>query len=285
MKPDFAILQLQTDLLALGFDPKGLDGLMGKNTRAAMKAFAKREGLDPTNPGFYGRVHEEATELAQLIPESFDDDTDDDTPSDEAATPASGAEVETVAPVIYRVKGKLSNRKAETRNLTKKQQVQLHITDYWPEESCVAMKTNLYVSEKAVYEVHPPSAVIIKNYSDLYHVEVAGVTKERRVVTEKGVTYTRRVMIWTPEREALLEMAMVYAVESFRALGVEPEFVTHRQTYKQRKIDPEIEIAQAAWRIAKKHGFKLNYDWVRGSGTSAAKWYPTGEGALQGTHG
>jgi peptidoglycan hydrolase-like protein with peptidoglycan-binding domain len=280
VKPDFAILQLQTDLLALGFDPKGLDGRMGDNTRAAMKAFAKREGLDPTNPGFYARVHEEATEAAQLIPASFDDDTDDGPSGDEVAPPACGAEVGTVAPVIYRVKGKLSNRKPDARDLTKKQRVQLHITDYWPGENCVGMKTNLYVSEKAVYEVHPLSAVIVKNYSDLYHIEVAGVTKERRVVVEKGVTYSRRVMIWTPEREALLEMAMVYTVESFRAAGVEPEFCTHRQTYKKRAIDPEIEIAQAAYRIAARHGFRLDYEWTRGSGQSAEKWYPAGAGRL-----
>jgi len=276
------ILTLQQDLKALGFDPGPLDGLMGKRTRAAMKAFAQREGLDPTNPLFYERVHEEATESEQEIPASFDEDTDGDgIPDHEDALPAVPRTIDTVAPIIHRVKGKLSNRKPDPRDLTKRQRCQIHITDYWAKESCVSMKTNLYVSTKAAYEVHPIGAVIIKNYSDLYHIEVEGVTKERRVVVEKGRTYTRPVMVWTEEREEILEMAVVYTAELFRAQGIEIEFITHRQTYK-RPIDPEIEIAQALYRICAKHGLWCNFDYVRGSGQSAALWYPAGCGALRG---
>lgn len=276
------IRQLQADLKQLGYDPGPIDGLMGKRTRAAMRLFAAAEGLDPTNPGFAARVHEEATEQELPIPESFDEDTDGDgIPDHEDALPAVPRTVDTVAPIIHRVKGKLSNRKNETRNYKKRQRCQVHITDYWAKESCVGMKTNLYVSTRAVYEVHPVDACIIKNYADLYHIEVEGVTEERRVVTEKGRTYTRPVMVWDEEREALLEMAVVYTVESFRAKGVEIEFITHRQTYT-RPIDPEIEIAQALYRICAKHGFKLDFDYVRGSGQSAALWYPAGCGRLVG---
>lgn len=249
------ILTLQQDLKALGFDPGPLDGLMGKRTKAAMRLFAQREGLEPTNPFFYDRVHEEATENEQEIPASFDEDTDGDgIPDHEDALPAVPRTIDTVAPVIHRVKGKLSSRKPDPRDLTKRQRCEVHITDYYAKESCVSMKTNLYVSTKAVYEVHPISAVIIKNYSDLYHIEVEGVTKERRVVIEKGRTYTRPVMVWSEEREALLEMAVVYTAELFRAQGQEIEFITHRQTYYARTIDPEIEIAQALYRICAKHG-------------------------------
>lgn len=275
------IRQLQIDLKELGFDPGPIDGIMGRRTRAAMKAYAAREGLEPTHPGFEERLHEDAREQDLAIPESFNEDTDGDgIPDTEDALPAVPRTVDTVAPIIHRVKGKVSNRKGHARNLKKKQRAQIHITDYWAGESCVGMKTNLYVSEEKVYEVHPVEAIIIKNYDDLYHIEVEGVTEERRVVEDKeGRTHTRRVMEWMPERESILEMAMVYTVELFRAKGIEIEFITHRQTYK-RPIDPEKQIAQAAYRIAQKHGFRLDFDYVRGSGQSAAKWYPAGCGKL-----
>lgn len=39
-------LDIQRRLLALGFDPKGLDGVPGRNTTAAVKAFQKSRGLE-----------------------------------------------------------------------------------------------------------------------------------------------------------------------------------------------------------------------------------------------
>lgn len=279
-KYNAGVEQLQKDLKKLGFDPGTIDGLMGPRTRAAMKAFGKKEGLDPTNPGFYSRVHEEAIEDELDVPKSFEDDTDDGDDDITPASPARGEEVGTVSPVIHKVKGKLSNRKSEPRDFTKQQDCQVHITDYWPGENCVNMKTNLYVSTKAVYEVHPIEACIVKNYATLYHIEIAGVNDDRRVVKVGDKTYVREVMVWDEHREDLLEEAMVYTVESFRARGIEICFITHKQTFKHRMTDPRETIAQAVYRICKKHGFKLNFKKTRGSGTSAECWVPAGEPAV-----
>ena len=38
----------QACLTYLGFDPKGVDGIMGNGTRAALRAFQASRGLPPT---------------------------------------------------------------------------------------------------------------------------------------------------------------------------------------------------------------------------------------------
>lgn len=46
--PKTALRLVQDHLLAAGFDPKGVDGLMGPNTRAALRAFQVAQGLTIT---------------------------------------------------------------------------------------------------------------------------------------------------------------------------------------------------------------------------------------------
>lgn len=181
---------------------------------------------------------------------------------------------------IIKIQGDPEDLKSKTRDFAAPQYLQIHQTDYWPGERCQSMKTNFYVSTKAVYEVHPVEQIIDGNYSDFTHIETAWVSESRKDVTEKGQTFHRSAGVWSQDREDLLETAIVYAVEQLRNRGVNPTIITHRQTFKNRVIDPDPEIAAAAYRIAKKHGFKLDYDWVRGSGRSAALWYPKGEGKL-----
>jgi hypothetical protein len=182
-----------------------------------------------------------------------------------------------------RVESNKDNLKPKARDFSKALYLQIHQTDFWAgdKEATIAnIKTNLYVSTKAVYEVHPLECIVDHNYSDFVHIEVSWVSESRKTVTENGKTYHREAGEWTPAREALLETAIVYAVERARKQGVELTLITHCQTYSERTIDPDIEIAQATYRNAKKHGFKLDFDWVRGSGKSAAKWYPEGCGKL-----
>ena len=181
---------------------------------------------------------------------------------------------------ITRVDGAISNLKGKLRDFTKPVFLQIHQTDYWPGEKCTNIKTNLYVSTQAVYEVHDVSKIIDKNYSDFVHIEVAWVSASRQSVHEGGREYHRQAGVWTAFREEILEMAIVYAVLQLRAKGQDPTLITHRQTYAEREIDPDVEIAQATYRIAQKHGLRLDFDWVRGSGKSAAKWYPAGAGKL-----
>jgi hypothetical protein len=142
------------------------------------------------------------------------------------------------------------------------------------------MKTHLYCSTQHVYEVHQPASIVAHNYSDFYHLEVSWVSAARKTVVEGGKTYHREPGVWTEWREGLLERAIAYGVEQLRAHGVEPILITHRQTYQDRAIDPDLEIAQATYRIAQRRGYKLDFEWVRGSGQSAALWYPSGCGRL-----
>jgi hypothetical protein len=176
--------------------------------------------------------------------------------------------------------GNAFNTKTELRDFTKPVYLQVHQTDYWPGEDGSSIKTNLYVSTKGVYQIHPPEVVIKSNYDDIYHVEVAWVSPSRTTVVDHGVTFHREADVWTPEREALLETALCYAVLQLRARGVEPVIITHRQTYWARELDPDLDIAQATYRIAKKHGFRLDFEWTRPGGQSAALWYPFGGAAL-----
>jgi hypothetical protein len=143
------------------------------------------------------------------------------------------------------------------------------------------MKTNLYVSTKAAYEVHVPEEIIEENYSDFYHIECSWVSESRKTVIDHGVVYHREAGVWSPAREVLLDRAMLFGVNSIVAKGgLPPIFISHRQTFGSRGLDPDPEIAAAAHRIAEKHKFKLDYDFVRGSGKSAALWYPKGKGKL-----
>jgi hypothetical protein len=178
--------------------------------------------------------------------------------------------------------GNAFNTKEEPRDFTKPVYLQVHQTDYWPGEDGSSIKTNLYVSTNRVYQIHAPRTVIKGNYDDIYHVEVAWVSPSRTTVVDPGVTFHREAGVWTPEREALLETALCYGVAQLRALGVEPILITHRQTYWARELDPDLDIAQATYRIAKKRGFRLDFEWTRPGGQSAALWYPSLGGALDG---
>jgi hypothetical protein len=178
--------------------------------------------------------------------------------------------------------GSAFNAKTELRDFTKPVYLQVHQTDYWPGEDGTSIKTNLYVSTKRVYEIHSPETIIKGNYDDIYHVEVAWVSASRTTVVDHGLTFHREAGVWTPERETLLETALCYAVAQLRAKGVEPILITHRQTYWARELDPDLDIAQATYRIAKKHGFRLDFEWTRPGGQSAALWYPLLGGALDG---
>ena len=243
------IAQQQMDLLVLGFEPGSVDGVMNDGTQKAIEQYANTNGLNLNDPAFFSILHREAESRRALLP------------------------------VLSIVNGNISNRKPESRDFTKKQYVQIHQTDYWP-TTAVGMKTNLYVSKIDAFEVHPIEACIIDNYSDFYHIEVAWVSDSRKTVVQNGKTYHREAGVWTDERESLLETALVFAVQSFRERGVNPTLITHCQSYKSRVIDPDIEIAQASYRIAARQNFKLDFDWIRGSGTSAAKWYPSGQGKI-----
>jgi hypothetical protein len=249
-KSDPIIAALQADLATLGYKPGPIDGLAGPKTQAALWAFGVDHCLDPEHPNFADRVREAAA--------------------------AKRAEL----PSVISVNGNRANLKDKARDFTKKLYLQIHQTDYWPGESCAGMKTNLYVSKERVYEVHPIESIVVGNSSDFVHIEVAWVSESRKTVKENGKTYHREAGEWTPEREALLETAILHEVEQARAKGAELTIITHCQTYRARTIDPDVEIAQAAYRIAAKHGFKLDFDWVRGSGVSAEKWYPEGCGKL-----
>ena len=130
--------------------------------------------------------------------------------------------------------GSAFNTKTELRDFTRPVYLQVHQTDYWPGEGGASIKTNLYVSTKRVYQIHPPEVVIKGNYDDIYHVEVAWVSPSRTTVVDHGVTFHREAGVWTSEREALLETALCYAVSQLRARGVEPVIITHRQTYWAR---------------------------------------------------
>lgn len=183
---------------------------------------------------------------------------------------------------VIKVEGNRDNLKAKARDFSKAAFIQVHQTDFWPGDKLATIKnikTNLYVSTRAVYEVHQVDEIVVDNYSDFTHIEVAWVSESRKTVVEKGVTYHREAGEWTPEREALLETALVYQVGELRARGQDPTIITHNQSYT-RTIDPDLEIAQATHRICKKHGFKLDFGWHRGSGKSADFWYPEGEGKL-----
>jgi hypothetical protein len=248
--------QLQRDLKALDLDPGPIDGIMGPKTRAAMYLFSVQYGTSLEAPDFARQVQRYL--LLRRHPMQPPDS-------------------------ILRIAGDIENTKTLARDFAKKLYLQVHQTDFWPGDkpSVIArIKTNLYVSTRAVYEVHPVTAIIDHNYNDFIHIEVAWVSESRRTVTENGKTYHREAGIWTPEREALLEVAILYEVEQARAKGAELTIITHCQTYRARALDPDKEIAQAAYRIAKEHGLKLDFDWVRGSGQSAAKWYPEGCGKL-----
>jgi len=247
------IKELQNDLKTLGYDPGPIDGIVGPRTKAALAAYARDNNRLSTDP-----------DLADCIATDADKKTAISTN------------------LIIPVQGDINNLKNKARDFTKPLYLQIHQTDYWPGERCAGMKTNFYVSTKAVYEVHSIDKIVEDNYSDFVHIEVAWVSESRKTVVEKGKTYHREAGAWTPEREALLETAIVYAIEQLRAKGAEPTIITHRQTYKFRVIDPDTEIAQAAYRITAKHGFKLDFDLVRGSGKSAALWYPAGCAALAG---
>lgn len=247
------IKELQQDLKSLGFDPGKIDGLWGPKTQRALESFCEAHKRLPTDP-----------DLAAYI----------------ASTADARSAINTN--LVIQIEGDPDDLKDKARDFTKPLYLQIHQTDYWPGERCASMKTNLYVSTQAVYEVHPVERIVDGNYSDFAHIEVAWVSESRKTVIERGVTYHRKAGVWTEQREQLLEVAIVYAVTACRQRGQDPTIITHRQTYKSRAIDPDPEIAQAAYRIAKKHGFLLNFDWVRGSGKSAALWYPAGCGALRG---
>lgn len=245
------IRELQTDLKTLGFDPGKIDGLWGPKTQRALESYAesiKRLATDP--------------DLAEQLARDAD------------------AQTKIHTNLIVQVEGDPDDLKDKARDFTKQLYLQIHQTDYWPGERCASMKTNVYVSTTAVYEVHPVEQIVDGNYSDFVHIECSWVSESRKTVVEKGKTYHRKAGTWTAERELLLERAIVYAVEQLRAHGAEPILITHRQTYKSRVVDPDPEIAQAAYRIAASHGFRLDYNWVRPSGRSAALWYPEGCGKL-----
>lgn len=243
------IKELQQDLKTLGFDPGKVDGLWGPKTQRALESYAesiKRLASDP--------------DLAEQLARDAD------------------AKTKIHTNLIIQVEGDPDDLKDKVRDFSKQLYLQIHQTDYWPGERCASMKTNLYVSCEAVYEVHPVEQIVDGNYSDFVHIETAWVSESRKTVPERGKIYHRLAGVWTPEREALLERGIVYAVEQCRERGQDPILITHRQTYKSRAIDPDPEIAQAAYRIAVKHSFRLDYDWVRPSGRSAALWYPAGCG-------
>ncbi len=248
------ILQIQRDLAVLGFDPGPLDGLLGKHTTAAIIAWAEASGINMGMLGYVEILHRQAEA--------------------KRANQAAG---------IIQIKGDVAKLKPKARDFTRPLYLQIHQTDFWPGDRpsvIEGIKTNLYVSKEAVYEVHPLESIVVDNYSDFVHIEVAWVSKSRKTVIDHDKTYVREVGVWTPERELLLERALVYAVEQLRAKGVNPTLITHRQTYKDRAIDPDAEIGGATYRIAQKHGYRLDFEWVRGSGQSAALWYPTGCGKL-----
>ncbi len=249
------IKELQQDLVTLGFDPGKVDGLWGPKTAAAVEAWCRINHVISDDPA-----------VADLIADASDAAT-----FTGDSTPPAG---------IINVEGDKADLKNKPRDFSAPQYLQIHQTDYWPGERCASMKTNLYVSTGAVYEVHPVAEIVDGNYSDFIHIEVAWVSKSRETVVEKGNTYHRKAGVWYPERELLLERAIVYAVEQCRARGQDPVLITHRQTYKNRAIDPDPEIAHATYRIASELGYRLDFDYVRGSGQSAAKWYPAGCGAL-----
>jgi hypothetical protein len=175
---------------------------------------------------------------------------------------------------VIRLWGDAVNTKGEPRDFKRPVYLQLHQTDYWPGENGSSIKTNLYVSLNSVYEIHLPETVIQDNYDDLYHIEVAWVSPSRTTVVEQGKVFHRQAGVWTIQREKLLEQAICYAVVQLRARGADPVIVTHRQTYWARPLDPDIDIAQAAVRIARKYGFRLDFGWTRPSGQSAALWHP-----------
>jgi hypothetical protein len=174
---------------------------------------------------------------------------------------------------VIRLWGDATNTKEAPRDFKRPVYLQLHQTDYWPGENGSSIKTNLYASLNSVYEIHTPERVIKDNYDDLYHPEVAWVSPSRTTVVEHGKVFHREAGVWTLQREKLLETALCYAVVQLRARGVEPVIVTHRQTYWARELDPDIDIAQAALRIARKYGFRFDFGWMRGSGQSATLWY------------
>lgn len=251
---DPQILQIQRDLLTLGFDPGPLDGLLGKRTRAALLEYTQGVGLDAAavlnDPSKFHAQAEAKREAADLV---------------------------------IHLEGDKTKLKPKVRDWSKPVYLQVHQTDFWAGDgvrSLERMKTNLYVSTQHVYEVHPVSCIVEDNYSDFVHVEVSWVSESRKTVTEGGRTYHREPGVWTDWRERLLDRALAYLVAQCRAHGQDPTIITHRQTYKDRAIDPDPEIAQATYRIAKSRGFKLDFDWVRGSGQSAALWYPAGCGKL-----
>lgn len=245
------IKELQQDLKALGFDPGKIDGLWGPKTQRALEGYATSRRRMPSDPDLAECLALEADALSGISTN-----------------------------LVIKIDGDPDDLKDKPRDWTKPVYLQIHQTDYWPGERCASMKTNLYCSTEAVYEVHPVEQIVDGNYSDFVHIETAWVSQSRTTVVEKGRVFIRPPGTWTPARESLLERAIVYTVEQLRAKGAEPILITHRQTYKNRAIDPDPEIAQATYRIAAKHGFKLDFDWVRGSGQSAAKWYPEGCGAL-----
>ena len=255
---DPTTLQLQRDLATLGYNPGPLDGLRGKKTSGALRAWADARGLDLASPRgeLFPRLHAEAEAEAKRA----------------------------LSPVV-KVQGDKSKLKPKVRDFSRQPYFQIHQTDFWAKDdpgTLDGMKTNLYCSTQAVYAVHPPEAIVEDNYSDFYHLEVSWVSASRKTVTDKktGRVYHREPGVWTEWREGLLERAIAYGVEQLRAHGVEPILITHRQTYKDRAIDPDLEIAQATYRIAQRRGYKLDFEWVRGSGQSAALWYPTGCGRL-----
>jgi hypothetical protein len=244
------IRELQTDLKTLGFDPGKIDGIWGKRTAAAIEAYCAKAKRLPTDADLAERIAEEADARSAITTN-----------------------------LVIKIDGDKDDIKPKVRDFTKPLYLQVHQTDYWPGERCASMLTNLYVSTKAVYEVHTPDEIVEHNYSDFYHLEVAWVSESRKSVPWKGKIHHREAGVWTPEREALLEVALVYGVTALRSKGQDPLIITHNQTYT-RSIDPDIEIAQAAYRIAKKHVFRLDFGWSRGSGKSAALWYPAGCGKL-----
>jgi hypothetical protein len=185
------------------------------------------------------------------------------------------------------IKGKASRVKGRRDWSDKTQFIEVHQTDYYAgknPQGYVGMKTNLAITDdNQVLEVHPVEEVVVDNYSDFSHIETSGVyyglegveNTVNRVVKDKntGKVYTRVPSVFTPAKEAALEVAILHLVKGFRAHGIEPTIIFHSQTFKKRVHDPGQAIAQATQRIVRRHNLKFDPTFTRPGGSPVrAEW-------------
>ena len=67
-KHDAEIVKVQQALKAKGHDPGTVDGILGPNTIAALQAFQKSEGLDPSGRLDRGTLEKLGVQLTQFAP-------------------------------------------------------------------------------------------------------------------------------------------------------------------------------------------------------------------------